>query len=72
MSGVAHIPYILLRIPSNFRCGTLCPNTPPRDDGSLAINLGMFGLISTASILGLVDDWTIFGSDRVGHVWIGL
>ncbi|KAG7548239.1 Dolichyl-diphosphooligosaccharide--protein glycosyltransferase subunit Swp1 [Arabidopsis suecica] len=55
----------LMEIPSNFRCGTLCPNTPPRDDGSLAINLGMFGLRSTASILGLVDDWTIFGSDRV-------
>ncbi|CAA7047023.1 unnamed protein product [Microthlaspi erraticum] len=39
---------------------------PPRDDGSLAIDLGMFGLGSPAPILGMVDDWTNYGSDRVG------
>ncbi|CAA7062161.1 unnamed protein product [Microthlaspi erraticum] len=39
MSGEVHIPYILFEIPSNFRCGIFIPNMPPRDDGSLAIDL---------------------------------
>ncbi|CAA7045827.1 unnamed protein product [Microthlaspi erraticum] len=66
MSGEAHIPYIPLEIPSNFRCGIFILNMPPRDDDSLAIDLGMFGLGSPAPILGMVDDWTNYGSDRVG------
>ncbi|CAA7041998.1 unnamed protein product [Microthlaspi erraticum] len=71
-SGEVHIPYILLEIPSNFRCGIFIPNMPSRDDGYLAIDLGMFGLGSPAPILGIVDDWTNYGSDRVGMYGSGL
>ena len=59
-SGLTHLSYILVMIPFNFRCETFVPNTPPRDDGSLSVNFGIFGQES----MGRVWDGPII--DRVG------
>ncbi|CAA7030222.1 unnamed protein product [Microthlaspi erraticum] len=72
MSGEVHIPYILLEIPSNFRCVIFIPNMPSRDDGSLAIDFDIFRLGSPAPISSLVDDWTNYGSDQGSNTMLSM
>ncbi|WZZ38098.1 hypothetical protein YC2023_034357 [Brassica napus] len=52
-------------IPSNIRCETFIPNTPPRDNDSLSVNLGMFGQGSMGRIWtgSIMDRTGLYGSD---------
>ena len=43
-----------------IRCGTFIPNTPPRDDGFLSVNLGMLGQGSMGRL------WAGSIMDRIG------